>query len=66
METKQIINALQTLENFCSRNPQEINHYEGTDEMGDYEYFIHGEGTGTCFSSPDIHWFIDCVTRTWE
>ena len=66
METDKIINALQTLENFSSRNPQTINHYKGTDEMGDYEYFSHGEGTGTSFSSPNIHWFINAVKHTWE
>ena len=65
METVKIIEALQTLENFHSADPQQINHYKGTDEMGDYEYFSHGEGTGTSFSTPNLHYFIECVSRRW-
>ena len=66
MTTTEIINALQVLENFHAKEPQQINHYEGTDEMGRYEYFSHGEGTGTSFSTPNLHYFIDCVTQRWD
>ena len=64
--TKNIINALQLLEDFCAKDPQKINHYKGTDEMGNYEYWSHGAGTGTCFSSPDLHDFIGDVASRWE
>lgn len=64
--TEKIIESLQILENFHCKDPQKINHYKGVDDMGPYEYFSYGERTGTGFSSPDLHWFIDCVTRQWQ
>lgn len=64
--TEEIIECLQVLENFHSPNPQKINHYKGVDDMGPYEYFSYGEKTGTSFSSPNLHWFIDNVTRKWN
>ena len=65
-QTKNIIEALQLLENFCARDPQKINHYKGTDEMGNYEYWSHGDSTGTSFSSPNLHGFINDVVSRWE
>ena len=65
-ETKKIIEALQLLENFCAKEPKQINHYAGSDEMGNYEYFTHGEETGTSFSTPNLHNFINDVSRRWE
>lgn len=65
MTTEKIIESLQMLENFHSKNPQIINHYKGADDMGEYEYFSYGEKTGSSFSSPDLHWFINCVVRQW-
>lgn len=64
--TQQIIESLQILENFHSPSPQKINHYQGVDDMGSYEYFSYGERTGTSFSSPDLHWFIDNVVQRWD
>jgi hypothetical protein len=62
METKQIIEALQTLENFSSRNPHKLDHFTGTDDMGPYEYFAYG----TQFSTPNLHEFIRLVSRQWD
>mgnify|MGYP003650194610 CR=1 FL=1 len=64
-QTKNIIEALQLLEDFCARDPQKINHYKGTDEMGNYEYWSL-KSSGTNFSSPNLHGFINDVVRRWK
>lgn len=64
--TKEIIKALQLLNEFCNPKQGTITHYKGTDDMGDYEYTEYREDSGFGFSSPDLHYFIQCVTRRFE
>lgn len=66
MTTEQIIEALQTLENFQSREPLKIHHYKGEDEIGPYEYFAMYSKPGDGFSTPDLHSFINDVIRRWD
>ena len=64
--TKEIIKALQLLNDFCNPKQGTITHYKGTDDMGDYEYTEYREDSGFGFSSPDLHYFIECVARRFK
>tara|TARA_B110000879_G_scaffold185367_1_gene245665 strand:- start:55 stop:255 length:201 start_codon:yes stop_codon:yes gene_type:complete len=66
MDTQEIIKALQLLNEFCNPNESTITHYKGTDDMGNYEYSEYKEDSGLGFSSPNLHYFIECVTRRFK